>query len=169
MRDLAYSLPPDSRLIFLTAHRHVRTFAHASSSSLSGQIASFQFMRLPSKRQYPDYYALIKHPIALDDIKSKLESREYASLQDVLQDLETCFRNAKRYNMKDSQIFKDAKFLHVSAIAQSTSHCSTPSTVASHSRLSRNYLLKSTIESQATVTRVRKMKRRRRPHQPIDF
>lgn len=72
-------------------------------------------MRLPSKRQYPDYYALIKHPIALEDIKDKLEARAYTSLKDVQHDFETCFRNAKRYNMKDSQIFKDAKFLHVCA------------------------------------------------------
>ncbi|KAI0654484.1 Bromodomain-containing protein [Cubamyces menziesii] len=77
-----------------------------------GQIASFQFMRLPSKRQYPDYYVQIKRPIALDDIKAKLEAREYTSLNEVLQDFETCFRNAKRYNMKESQIWKDAKFLH---------------------------------------------------------
>ncbi|KAI0334091.1 Bromodomain-containing protein [Cubamyces sp. BRFM 1775] len=77
-----------------------------------GQIASFQFMRLPSKRQYPDYYIQIKRPIALDDIKAKLEAREYTSLNEVLQDFETCFRNAKRYNMKESQIWKDAKFLH---------------------------------------------------------
>lgn len=72
-------------------------------------------MRLPSKRQYPDYYLQIKRPIALDDIKSKLELREYTTLDSVRQDFETCFRNAKRYNIKDSQIFKDAKFLHVSS------------------------------------------------------
>ncbi|KAI8990698.1 Bromodomain-containing protein [Trametes punicea] len=77
-----------------------------------GQVASFQFMRLPSRRQYPDYYVQIKRPIALDDIKAKLDAREYASFEEVLQDLETCFRNAKRYNMKESQIWKDAKFLH---------------------------------------------------------
>ena len=56
---------------------------------------------------------MIKHPIALEDIKNKLEARAYTSLKDVQHDFETCFRNAKRYNMKDSQIFKDAKFLHV--------------------------------------------------------
>ncbi|KAI0714860.1 Bromodomain-containing protein [Earliella scabrosa] len=77
-----------------------------------GQIASFQFMRLPSKRQYPDYYVMIKHPIALDDIKHKLDAKEYESLKDVMDDFETCFRNAKRYNMRESQIWRDAKFLH---------------------------------------------------------
>ncbi|KAI0756347.1 Bromodomain-containing protein [Daedaleopsis nitida] len=78
----------------------------------AGHIASFQFMRLPSKRQYPDYYIQIKHPIALDDIKSKLDLKQYVSISEVRQDLETCFRNAKRYNMKESQIWKDAKLLH---------------------------------------------------------
>lgn len=73
-------------------------------------------MRLPSRRQYPDYYLQIKRPIALEDIKSRLEVREYATLDAVRQDFETCFRNAKRYNMKESQIFKDAKFLHVSSV-----------------------------------------------------
>lgn len=27
------------------------------------------FMELPSKDDYPDYYEIIKHPIALQDIK----------------------------------------------------------------------------------------------------
>ena len=72
-------------------------------------------MRLPSKRQYPDYYDQIKRPIALDDIKRRLESGSYASFEEVKTDLEQCFKNAKKYNMKESQIWRDAKFLHVRA------------------------------------------------------
>lgn len=105
--------PRPSSHLFPNAHHHARIVAHAFAARHSGQIASFQFMRLPSRRQYPDYYAQIKSPIALDDIKSKLDSRAYTSVRDVMQDFETCFRNAKRYNMKESQIWKDAKFLHV--------------------------------------------------------
>jgi len=71
-------------------------------------------MRLPSKRQYPDYYDMIKRPVALDDIKAQLDAGAYVSLEDVKKDFETCFRNAKRYNMRESQIWKDAKHLHVS-------------------------------------------------------
>ncbi|KAI0078855.1 Bromodomain-containing protein [Panus rudis PR-1116 ss-1] len=69
-------------------------------------------MRLPSKRQYPDYYQQIKHPISLDEIKQQLDRGAYTSFEDVRQDLEQCFKNAKRYNMKDSQIWRDAKYLH---------------------------------------------------------
>lgn len=71
-------------------------------------------MRLPSKRQYPDYYTQIKHPISLDEIKQRLDEGAYLSFSDCVNDLETCFKNAKRYNMRDSQIWKNAKVLHVS-------------------------------------------------------
>lgn len=79
----------------------------------SGRSLSFDFLRPPNKRTYPDYYTVIKKPIALDKIKSQLDAGEYPSLIAVKNDLEQCFRNAKRYNLKDSQIFNDAKFLHV--------------------------------------------------------
>ncbi|KAI0936955.1 hypothetical protein AcV5_004968 [Taiwanofungus camphoratus] len=77
-----------------------------------GRILSHDFMRLPSRRQYPDYYQQIKRPIALDEIKAQLDAGAYASLESVKVDFETCFRNAKRYNIKESQIWKDAKYLH---------------------------------------------------------
>ncbi|OJT10011.1 Protein polybromo-1 [Trametes pubescens] len=70
------------------------------------------FMRLPSGRQYPDYYQLIKHPIALEDIRLKLRKGQYTSMADLKLDFERCFRNAKRYNMKESSIWQEAKFLH---------------------------------------------------------
>lgn len=72
------------------------------------------FMRLPTKKQYPDYYVQIKHPIALEDIKRGLERGQYATFDDVKQEFEQCFKNAKKYNMKESQIWLDAKHLHVS-------------------------------------------------------
>lgn len=79
----------------------------------SGRSLSIDFLRLPNKRTYPDYYTVIKKPIALDKIKSQLDAGQYPTLIAVKNDLEQCFRNAKRYNLKDSQIFNDAKFLHV--------------------------------------------------------
>jgi hypothetical protein len=57
---------------------------------------SYEFMRLPSKRQYPDYYTFIKRPLCLEDIKSKLDNFEYQSLELVKHDFDTCFKNAKR-------------------------------------------------------------------------
>ncbi|KAI6047902.1 RSC complex protein [Pisolithus marmoratus] len=78
-----------------------------------GNICSPPFMRLPPKRQYPDYFIVITQPICLDDIKKKIDDGRYPSLDHVRQDFELCFTNAKRYNMKDSPIWLDAKFLLV--------------------------------------------------------
>lgn len=71
------------------------------------------FMQKPSKTQYPDYYEHIKRPIALEDIKKKIEKGAYPTLEDVRQDFELCFNNAKQYNMKESMIWRDAKDLLV--------------------------------------------------------
>lgn len=79
----------------------------------SGRILSTDFVRKPSKKLYPDYYTFIEHPIALEDIKKQLESNVYPTLEAVRQDFELCFENAKLYNMKDSDIWKDAKDLLV--------------------------------------------------------
>ncbi|KAH8102411.1 hypothetical protein BXZ70DRAFT_1006338 [Cristinia sonorae] len=77
-----------------------------------GRTLSYNFMRLPSQRQYPDYYEIIKHPVSLEKIKENLEKGEYLTFSQCVGDLEICFKNAKKYNVRDSQIWKDAKILH---------------------------------------------------------
>ncbi|KAF5385065.1 hypothetical protein D9615_001251 [Tricholomella constricta] len=76
-----------------------------------GRALSLDFLRRPPKRLYPDYYKLISQPIALDDIKKQLENGGYPTLEAVRQDFELCFNNAKQYNMKESDIWRDAKDL----------------------------------------------------------
>ncbi|KAG1757209.1 Bromodomain-containing protein [Suillus lakei] len=76
-----------------------------------GYICSPAFMRLPSKRHYPDYYVFIQQPICLDDIKQKIDDGLYNSLDDIRQDFDLCFSNAKKYNQKNSRIWLDAKFM----------------------------------------------------------
>lgn len=60
-----------------------------------------------------DYYKIIKHPIALDDISAFLERRTFRSLEAVKVQFDTMFKNAKKYNVKESQIWRDAKTLQV--------------------------------------------------------
>ncbi|KAF8078934.1 RSC complex protein [Lyophyllum atratum] len=76
-----------------------------------GRPLSLDFLRRPSKRLYADYYRLIQRPIALDDIKKQLENGGYPTFEAVRQDFELCFNNAKQYNMKESDIWRDAKDL----------------------------------------------------------
>ncbi|KAG7452277.1 Bromodomain-containing protein [Guyanagaster necrorhizus] len=76
-----------------------------------GRSLSTLFLTKPLKRQYPDYFDLIKQPIALDDIKKKLNSHAYPNLEAVKLDFDLCFTNAKSYNHPDSIIWQDAKDL----------------------------------------------------------
>ncbi|KAJ3994126.1 RSC complex protein [Lentinula boryana] len=76
-----------------------------------GRPLSLQFLKRPNPRTYPDYYAIIRNPIALDDIKKKISSGQYTDLESVRKDFELCFNNAKDYNLQESMIFNDAKDL----------------------------------------------------------
>ncbi|TFY61151.1 hypothetical protein EVJ58_g4698 [Rhodofomes roseus] len=99
-----YILTPNA----FTTYFHPLQSAIAYHSALVMSAAS----NTPIHLVYPDYYVQIKKPIALDDIKAQLDALAYASFEDAKHDLETCFRNAKRYNIRESQIFQDAKVLH---------------------------------------------------------
>ena len=70
------------------------------------------FFKLPSQRQYPEYYVVIRRPISLAEVRQKLKQKEYAFLQDFKQDLELMCTNAKRFNVRDSDIWLKARDLH---------------------------------------------------------
>jgi len=74
----------------------------------SGQVAINNFERLPDKTERPEYYAAIRNPISLDLIKKKLKRKKYTNIDQVLQDLELMFENAKAYNKEGSEIHTDA-------------------------------------------------------------
>ncbi|XP_054640093.1 protein polybromo-1-like isoform X2 [Dunckerocampus dactyliophorus] len=74
----------------------------------SGRLVSELFQRLPSKAQYPDYYAIIKEPIDLKLIAQKIQMGHYRSVTAMAKDVELLVKNAKTYNEPGSQVFKDA-------------------------------------------------------------
>ncbi|KAI0978321.1 hypothetical protein GJ496_005239 [Pomphorhynchus laevis] len=67
------------------------------------------FLRLPSKRMYPDYFVEIKMPISMLEIKRKIKNAQYIHISDILQDFNLMFANAMHYNQEDSEIWKTAK------------------------------------------------------------
>ncbi|KAG8931931.1 hypothetical protein FRC02_001953 [Tulasnella sp. 418] len=78
----------------------------------NGRHMATDFLELPSKRKYPEYYKVIKRPISLEEIKTKLLSYEYKSLSSVKADFDLMFKNAKHFNEKNSGIWLDAQNLH---------------------------------------------------------
>ncbi|XP_044737785.1 protein polybromo-1 isoform X3 [Chrysoperla carnea] len=73
-----------------------------------GTPLSEPFWKLPSKRYYPDYYREIKNPVSLSQIRMKLKKGDYGTVSEVAGDMNIMFENAKKYNVHQSKLYKDA-------------------------------------------------------------
>ncbi|KAF2025212.1 Bromodomain-containing protein [Setomelanomma holmii] len=88
----------------------------------TGRPIATHFLALPSKSELPEYYELIKLPIAIDTIEDKLEGGEYTSLAQVESDCKRMVNNAKAFNDKNSIVYQDAERLRKTASNWMTKH-----------------------------------------------
>ena len=79
--------------------------------SEEGVFLSDPFLELVSKQDYPDYYKMIKNPIAMDQIQKNIDKDQYASIEDFKKDIQVMFSNCCSYNLPNSGIYLDAKRL----------------------------------------------------------
>lgn len=110
----------------------IRKFKNAQ-----GQIMIHQFEKLPDKTVMPEYYIEIKEPMAVEQIKVRLDGspvivwsigrassfpdlvqrkqkrKKYHSVDHFIRDIDVMFNNAKSYNTDESHIYKDAVYLQV--------------------------------------------------------
>ncbi|GFS49739.1 hypothetical protein NPIL_418521 [Nephila pilipes] len=73
-----------------------------------GRVLSEAFMHLPSKRELPDYYEVIKKPVDLQKIKNRIKEHRYRSLDDLETDFMLLCTNAQTYNVEGSLIYEDS-------------------------------------------------------------
>ncbi|KAJ3183529.1 hypothetical protein HDU87_006854 [Geranomyces variabilis] len=66
------------------------------------------FIALPPKAHYPDYYEIIKSPIAMDMILHRLRHVYYKSIDQFVADFHLMFANAMHYNLEGSEVYDDA-------------------------------------------------------------
>ncbi|KAJ6655664.1 hypothetical protein lerEdw1_004900 [Lerista edwardsae] len=80
---------------------------------------SWPFMKLVSKIQVPDYYDIIKKPIALNIIREKVNKCEYKLASEFIEDVELMFSNCFEYNPRSTSEAKAGTrlqaFFHVQA------------------------------------------------------
>ncbi|KAI8983220.1 SNF2 family N-terminal domain-containing protein [Trametes punicea] len=74
----------------------------------TGRKRSDLFRELPDRREYPDYYQLIKQPIALSTIRKRISSHYYKNVLDFREDMRLMFNNARTYNQEGSWVYVDA-------------------------------------------------------------
>lgn len=72
------------------------------------------FVKLPSKRDFPDYYVIIQTPICMNNILSHIKKEEYNSLGDMRKDFDLLIRNCQTFNEDGSILYQDAKTMDVS-------------------------------------------------------
>ncbi|KAF1355720.1 Bromodomain-containing protein [Lizonia empirigonia] len=66
------------------------------------------FQRKVNRRAVPDYYEIIKEPMALSTIKARVAAKDYKSFSEFVRDLALIPHNAQVYNRQDSQAYVDA-------------------------------------------------------------
>lgn len=66
---------------------------------------SWPFLRPVSRHEVPDYYKVIKNPMDLAKIKSKLNTGRYTNNSEVMRDIQLIFENCDLYNQNDSEIY----------------------------------------------------------------
>ncbi|KAI5474907.1 ATP-dependent helicase STH1/SNF2 [Pseudohyphozyma bogoriensis] len=76
-----------------------------------GHQCSGLFNVLPAKRDYPDYYILIKNPISLKEIKKKVNTGGYQTVTQFQSDIHLMLRNAMTFNEETSAVYTDARLL----------------------------------------------------------
>ncbi|KAK3331965.1 SNF2-family ATP dependent chromatin remodeling factor like protein [Cercophora scortea] len=69
------------------------------------------FVKLPPRRDWQDYYVIIKSPICMTDIQKKIKKEDYRSLAAMRRDLELMVNNCRTFNEESSRICIDANII----------------------------------------------------------
>ncbi|XP_014210682.1 ATP-dependent helicase brm [Copidosoma floridanum] len=76
-----------------------------------GHRLSEPFMDLPPRREFPDYYEIIKRPLAINKLIQKIDDGKYTDLDDLEKDFMQLCKNAQIYNEEASLIYENSRTL----------------------------------------------------------
>ncbi|KAM3867802.1 putative global transcription activator SNF2L2 isoform 3-T3 [Diretmus argenteus] len=74
----------------------------------SGRQLSEVFVQLPSRKELPEYYELIRKPVDFKKIKERVRSHKYRVVADLEKDVMLLCHNAQTFNLEGSQIYEDS-------------------------------------------------------------
>ncbi|KAG7268595.1 hypothetical protein CRUP_011742 [Coryphaenoides rupestris] len=74
----------------------------------SGRQLSEVFVQLPSKKELPEYYELIRKPVDFKKIKDRVRNHKYRGVGDLEKDVMLLCHNAQTFNLEGSQIYEDS-------------------------------------------------------------
>ncbi|KAJ3605096.1 hypothetical protein NHX12_027146 [Muraenolepis orangiensis] len=73
-----------------------------------GRQISRGFAQLPSKKEVPEYYELIRKPVDFRRIKERVRNHKYRSVGDLEKDIILLCHNAQTFNLEGSQTYEDS-------------------------------------------------------------
>ncbi|XP_041706029.1 probable global transcription activator SNF2L2 [Coregonus clupeaformis] len=73
-----------------------------------GRQISKGFIQLPSRKEVPEYYELIRKPVDFRRIRERVRNHKYRSVGDLEKDIKLLCHNAQTFNLEGSQIFEDS-------------------------------------------------------------
>ncbi|XP_074643538.1 SWI/SNF-related matrix-associated actin-dependent regulator of chromatin subfamily A member 2-like [Tubulanus polymorphus] len=72
------------------------------------RVLSEAFFQLPSRKDLPDYYEIIKKPVDFKKIHTRIKEHRYRSIDDLEKDILLLCKNAQQYNEDGSLIYEDS-------------------------------------------------------------
>ncbi|XP_048506036.1 ATP-dependent helicase brm isoform X2 [Athalia rosae] len=78
------------------------------TDNTDGRLLSEPFMKLPSRRELPDYYEIIKKPLTINKLLQKIDEGKYTEFDDLEKDFMQLCKNAQIYNEEASLIHEDS-------------------------------------------------------------
>merc|ERR1711983_216039 len=73
-----------------------------------GRILSEPFYKLPSRKELPDYYEVIRKPVDIAKIQKRIEEEHYEDMDALEKDFALMCKNTQQYNEDGSLIFEDS-------------------------------------------------------------
>merc|ERR1719330_742142 len=73
-----------------------------------GRILSEPFYKLPSRKELPDYYEIIRRPVDISKIQQRIDDDKYDEMDSLERDFMQLCTNTQQYNEDGSLIFEDS-------------------------------------------------------------
>ncbi|XP_076868027.1 SWI/SNF-related matrix-associated actin-dependent regulator of chromatin subfamily A member 2 isoform X3 [Brachyhypopomus gauderio] len=106
-RPPAEKLPPNPPKLTKQMNTLVDMVINYKDTRLGRQISK-GFVQLPSRKEVPEYYELIRKPVDFRRIRERVRNHKYRCIADLEKDIIQMCHNAQTYNLEGSQIFEDS-------------------------------------------------------------